>query len=133
MIQDLIDAKDALIGNWMMKDNMERTVFHIIARKVMNRKVHLGNSYDNPEWTKILKIYGSPFHEKSLFKGIPATPENEKYFSDLFSKMKKDSGLFKGYRLRRRYRGPRIRGRSTQQYCLKEDGTSFALYLHEDK
>jgi len=127
MIQDLIDAKDALIGNWMMKHNMERTVFHIIGCKVT------GGYYDNPEWNKILKMYGSPFHEKSLFKGIPATPENEKYFSDLFSKMKKESGLFKGYRLRRRYRGPRIRGRSTQQYCLKEDGTSFALYLHEDK
>lgn len=73
--------------------------------------------------------FASPTTEQSLFKGIPNTPEYHRMVDSL-------SAL--GFKVRKRYRGPRRKigdgdnarcsfiGRSV---CLKADATSFAVYI----
>ena len=72
--------------------------------------------------------YSSPTNEASLFKGIPMseyTKENRDYFRKLMKP---------GYELRFLFRGPRPAkfGRTSytrQSYCIKEDATTFAVYV----
>ena len=72
--------------------------------------------------------YSSPTNEASLFKGIPIseyTKENRAYFRRL---------VREGIEVRFLFRGPRPRkfGRTSytrQSYCIKEDATTFAVYV----
>lgn len=72
--------------------------------------------------------YSSPKNEASLFKGIPMsqyTKENRDYFRKL---------MRPGYELRFLFRGPRPaklgrRSYTRQSYCIKEDATTFAVYV----
>lgn len=72
--------------------------------------------------------YSSPTNEASLFKGIPIseyTEENRAYFRRL---------VREGIEVRFLFRGPRPKklGRTSytrQSYCIKEDATTFAVYV----
>jgi len=72
--------------------------------------------------------YSSPGNEASLFKGIPIS-EYTKENRDSFRKLMRP-----GYELRFLFRGPRPakpgrRSYTRQSYCIKEDATTFAVYV----
>ena len=131
-VEDVMKAKryPGFFENHEINSAAVKAAFHVCMRKVR------GGYHNNPELNKILKMYGYPFHESSLFKGIPNTQENRELFAKLFADIKKYTDSFDGYRLRRRYRGPRnkqLRGSySAQSFCSASEGTSFALYLDSE-